>query len=76
MPRYRKILEIGPIPPPYAGWGVRIDCVLDALRDRQIEVAALDLGANRKRKREKCDHVPSGFAYARKVLKYLLCGYR
>ena len=76
FPRYRKILEIGPIPPPYAGWGVRIDCVLDALRDRNIETAALDLGANRKVRREKCDHVPSGFAYARKVLHYLLRGYR
>ena len=75
-PRYTKILEIGPIPPPYAGWGVRIGYLLEEMRNRDIEVAALDLGPHRKVKRSHCDQIPSGFAYARKVVRYLRQGYR
>lgn len=74
--RYPKILEIGPIPPPHAGWGVRCEYLIRALRERGIETAALDLGPNRRIRRDHCDDVQSGWDYAWKVLRYLLRGYR
>ncbi len=75
-PRYKKILEIGPIGPPHNGWAVRIDYVLEALTARGIECAALDVGPNRKVKRPGCDDVQSAWDYGRKVFSYLRKGYR
>jgi glycosyltransferase involved in cell wall biosynthesis len=77
--KYSKILEIGPIPPPRAGWGVRIDYVLSELRTKGIQCAALDLGINRANRTPGEDGIEgatSGLDYAVKVLKYLLRGYR
>jgi len=77
--KYSKILEIGPIPPPRAGWGVRIDYLLSEMRARGIQCAALDLGINRTNRPSREDGiegVKSGFDYALKVFKYLLKGYR
>jgi glycosyltransferase involved in cell wall biosynthesis len=75
-PRYSKILEIGPIPPPRAGWGVRIEYVLRELQSRGIETAALDVGPSRKVRRPGCDDVQSAWDYAVKVLRYLRRGFR
>jgi len=74
--RYTKILEIGSIPPPRGGWGVRIDYVLREMRKARIECAALDVGQNRRQRRPQCDDVQSAWDYARKVLRYLRRGYR
>lgn len=74
--RYAKILEIGPIPPPRAGWGVRCEYLIRALRCRGIETAALDLGPNRRIRRDNCDDVQSGWDYGWKVFRYLWRGYR
>ncbi|QGJ69199.1 Glycosyltransferase [Planctomycetales bacterium 10988] len=74
--RYSKILEVGPIPPPYAGWGVRIQYVLEGLRQRQISCAAIDLGAGRKSARQGTETVESVWAYATKIVRYLWQGYR
>ena len=74
--RYAKILEIGPIAPPHAGWGVRIGYVLEALKSRDVQTAALDVGPTRKIKRPHCDTVHSSLDYARKVFRYLRSGYR
>ena len=73
---YCRILEIGPIPPPSAGWGVRIGYVLEQLDARGFETAALDLGPNRFEDRSHCDSVRSAWDYARKVARYLWRGYR
>jgi len=75
-PQYAKILEIGPIPPPRAGWGVRIEYLLASMSSGGIECAALDVGANRKVRRKGCDDVQSACDYARKVFGYLRRGYR
>jgi glycosyltransferase involved in cell wall biosynthesis len=74
--RYPRILEVGPIPPPHAGWGVRIAYVLDGLRAGGVECAALDVGPQRTVKRPECDDVQSGWDYARKVQRYLRRGFR
>ena len=73
---YPRILEIGPIPPPSAGWGVRIGYVLEQLEVRGYETASLDLGPNRHQPRAHCDTVRSAWDYSRKVFKYLWRGYR
>jgi len=75
-PRYDRILEIGPIPPPRAGWGVRIEYVLQGLREAGVECAALDLGENRRIRRPECEDVQSGWDFTRKVWRYLAKGYR
>jgi glycosyltransferase involved in cell wall biosynthesis len=74
--RYTKVLEIGPMPPPRAGWGVRIEYVVKALRESGIDCAALDVGPNRKLRREGIDDVPSVWGYLRKVWLYVARGYR
>jgi len=76
---WRKILEIGPIPPPRAGWGVRIDYVMKAMTERGIECAALDLGLNRLSPRHAGSNirgVKGSLDYAVQVLVYLFRGYR
>lgn len=73
---YNRILEIGPIPPPRAGWGVRIEYVLQGLREAGVECAALDLGENRRVRRPECEDVQSGWDFMRKVWRYLAKGYR
>lgn len=76
---YRKILEIGPIPPPRAGWGVRIEYVMDALRDRGIECRALDLGLNRLNRTDEdvgIHGIRHSLDYAIQVPLYLLRGFR
>jgi len=75
-PRYSKILEIGPIPPPRAGWGVRIEYVMRELEARGYLTAALDVGPSRKVRRPGCDDVQSAWDYALKVFRYLRQGYR
>jgi len=77
--KYPKILEIGPIPPPRAGWGVRIDYLLSGMRKQGIQCAALDLGINRTNRplgEDAIEGTRGGFDYAVKVLKFLLKGYR
>ena len=69
---YKKILEVGPIPPPHAGWGVRIQYVLDGLRERGVECAALDVGPDRRVPRPGVDLAPTAWHYAIKILAYLL----
>lgn len=75
----RKILEIGPIPPPLAGWGVRINYVMKEMAAQGIPCAALDLGLNRFNPRPQNSNirgVKSGFDYATQVLNHLMRGYR
>ena len=43
-----KILEIGPFPPPYSGWSLRIHVVKNELERAGHICTALNLGANRK----------------------------
>ena len=74
--QYNKILEVGPIPPPHAGWGVRIQYVLDGLRERAVECAALSVGPDRRVPRPGVDLAPTAWHYAIKILAYLLRGYR
>jgi glycosyltransferase involved in cell wall biosynthesis len=74
--RYGKILEIGPMPPPHAGWGVRIGYLLEAMHDQGIDSAALDVGKNRRVNRENCETVCSARDYGWKVWRYLWRGYR
>ncbi len=76
---YRKILEIGPIPPPRAGWGVRIDYVMKAMSAGGIDCAALDLGLNRLSPRPAGSNVhgvKGSLDYAVQVLLHLARGYR
>ncbi|MDG2382477.1 MAG: glycosyltransferase family 4 protein [Pirellulaceae bacterium] len=76
---HRKILEIGPLPPPHAGWSVRIEYLMTSMRQQGIQCAALDLGDNRLARRAPESHIRgirSNFDYALQVLLHLLRGYR
>lgn len=74
--RYPKVLEVGPIAPPHAGWSVRMQYVLDDMRRREIECDALDVGPNRKIRRPGCEPTPTAFHYLWKVFWFLCRGYR
>lgn len=76
---YKKILEIGPIPPPRAGWGVRIEYVMTALREKGFQCAALDLGLHRLERKgtdSQIHGVRGSLDYAVQVPLHLARGYR
>jgi len=74
--RYQKILEVGPLPPPHAGWGVRIQYVLQGMQEAGLTTAALDIGPSRMQDRPGVDCAKSAWEYAWKVPVYLFRGYR
>lgn len=70
-----KILEIGPYPPPFTGWGVRIQYVVSQLRLEGFHAKVLNIGPNRRIPSPKYITVENGFDFIIKVIRYLRMGY-
>ncbi|MCP4111784.1 MAG: glycosyltransferase family 4 protein [Desulfobacteraceae bacterium] len=76
MENYKtKILEIGPYPPPYTGWGVRIKYIAEHLRSKGCEVLVMNLGPNRQIASPDYITVQNGTDYVLKIIHYLKKGY-
>jgi glycosyltransferase involved in cell wall biosynthesis len=73
--RRAKILEIGPFPPPRAGWAVRIDFVKERIERMGHTCKVLNIGINRKIHSSRYISVRNGFDYVGKVLWHSMRGY-
>jgi glycosyltransferase involved in cell wall biosynthesis len=70
-----KILEIGPYPPPYAGWALRIFFVKKALEQSDHVCVPMNLGVNRRVPSSEYECVRSGWEYFLKLAKYAMRGF-
>ncbi len=70
-----KILEIGPYPPPYSGWSVRIKYIRDAFREAGDFCEVLNLGKNRQIKSPEYIDVQGGSHYLKRLFGLRLKGY-
>ena len=73
--RVAKILEVGPYPPPRAGWSIRIGFVRERLEEMGHDSQALNLGKNRKIPDPRYITVNSGLDYLLKTFRYAARGY-
>jgi len=71
----KRILQIGPYPPPGTGWSVRIK-MLKRYLERDGHTCAV-LNTNKNRRQNSAEFVPvyNGFDYARKVFKFCAQGF-
>jgi glycosyltransferase involved in cell wall biosynthesis len=65
-----KILEIGPYPPPIAGWAIRIEFVCKRILKEGHLCDVLNLGKNRKVPSHQYVTVHNGFDYLAKLMWY------
>ena len=72
----KKILEIGPYPPPETGWSVRIKQLKAKIEDTGNRCLVLNIGSNRKIKSAHYIDVQGGFDYVVKLIWLRLQGYR
>jgi glycosyltransferase involved in cell wall biosynthesis len=73
--RVAKIIEIGPYPPPRAGWSIRIGFVRERLEELGHDCQALNIGKNRKIPSDRYITVRSGIDYLFKTFRYAARGY-
>ena len=73
--RVAKILEVGPYPPPRAGWSIRIGFVRERLEEMGHDCQALNLGKNRKIPDPRYITVNNGLDYLLKAFRYAARGY-
>ena len=73
--RKRKILEIGPYPPPNSGWSVRIRYLKEGFIEAGHQCQILNLGKNRRKKSPAYIDIQNGFDYLLKLLILRLRGY-
>jgi hypothetical protein len=71
----RKVLMIGPYPPPEGGWSTAIREELEELENRGIKCRVLNLGVNRRKKSDKYICVYNSFDFLVKLLRYGFSGY-
>ena len=74
-PHTRRVLEIGPAPPPVQGWSFQIKLLVDELRRRGHVCEVLNLGETRRQ--NTCESVPvrSGLDYLCKLAYFAAQGY-
>jgi len=70
-----KILEIGPYPPPRAGWAIRIEYITKELRKQGHICIPLNIGRYRKIKSSKYVTVQNGIDFVSKVFRYSRQGF-
>ncbi len=70
-----KILEIGPYPPPFSGWSVRIKYIRDAFREAGDLCEVLNLGKNRQIKSPEYIDVQGVIHYIKSLFVMRLKGY-
>ena len=70
-----KILEIGPFPPPRAGWAVRIEYVKERIERMGHTCSVLNIGVNRKIPSDRYITVRNGLDYVIKVVWYTIRGW-
>lgn len=73
--RVAKILEVGPYPPPLAGWSIRIRYVREYLNRAGHDCRALNIGKMRKIPSEEYITVRNRFDYIWKTFYYAARGY-
>ncbi|MFH1898228.1 MAG: glycosyltransferase [Candidatus Desantisbacteria bacterium] len=75
MDSRKKILEIGPYPPPIAGIQMRMKALLEYILESGYECKLLNIGESRRIKIQGVIDVQNVWDFAWNVFKYLLKGY-
>jgi len=75
MQRPKRILQIGPYPPPGTGWSVRLKMLKRHLERAGHACVVLNTNKNRRQKSREFIAVHNGLDYAWKVLKYCARGF-
>ncbi len=70
-----RILQIGNYPPPLCGWAMRTQLVQRELFRQGADCGVLDVGPNRRTRKQGCTPVGNGFDYAVKLLIHRARGY-
>lgn len=70
-----RILQIGNYPPPMCGWAMRTQLVQRELCKLGAECRVLDVGPNRRSRKQGCTPVHNGFDYVLKLLVHRAKGY-
>lgn len=70
-----RILEIGPYPPPRAGWSLRVEFLKKQLEAEGHDCVALNTGQNRRVPSSEYETVLTPFDFVRKVWRYSRAGY-
>lgn len=70
-----KILQMGNFPPPMCGWAMITYHTHKALLDRGADALVLDIGPDKRVRREGCIPLFNIFDYVWKILKYRARGY-
>jgi glycosyltransferase involved in cell wall biosynthesis len=73
--RPKRILQIGPYPPPGTGWSVRIKMLKRHLERAGHTCAVLNTNKNRRQQSDEFVAVHNGLDYSWKVLKYCARGF-
>ena len=73
--RKARILEIGPFPPPRAGWAVRIEFVKGHIESMGHICSALNIGESRKIRDDRYITVHNGWDYLLKVVRHSFKGF-
>ena len=73
--RPKRILQIGPYPPPGTGWSVRIKMLKRYLERAGHTCVVLNTNKNRRQSSEEFVPVHDGFDYTRKVVKFCARGF-
>jgi len=75
MQRPKRILQIGPYPPPGTGWSVRIKMLKRYLERAGHVCVALNTNKNRRQNSAEFVPVHNGLDYAKKVFKFCAQGF-
>lgn len=68
MGKIKKIVEIGPYPPPDTGWSVRLKKLKHSFEEQGHECVVLNTGKNRKVKSDQYLRVNNGLDYVLKLI--------
>ena len=71
----KRILIIGPYPPPYTGWSTAIKEECELIRERNIDCKVLNIGMNRKTRSDEYIDVQNGIDLLLKLFWYSLKGF-
>jgi glycosyltransferase involved in cell wall biosynthesis len=71
-----KILQIGNYPPPFCGWVIQTQLLVEEIRRRGHLCDVLNINENRKKKSSEYVGVQNAFDYLQKVIGFALRDYR
>lgn len=71
----KKILEVGPYPPPMGGMEMRMKALREYMLELGYECAFLNIGYSKKIKTSECDDIQNPWDFGWKIFMYMIKGY-